>query len=387
MVARAAAAEKTSIDFEALDAQMQDQTVVQILDQALEMYGDDLAIAFSGAEDVALIQYASMTGKKFRVFSLDTGRLNPETYQLFDEVEKHFDIKIEFTFPDEKAVTDLVNEKGMFSFFEDGHKECCGVRKVQPLRRKLKTLKAWVTGQRKDSPRARAWRSPRCRWTPCSRASRAAPARSSSSTRSRTRRQEVWDFLRVMGTPVNKLHEMGYVSIGCAPCTRPGPPGQQEREGRWWWEDSAMKECGLHSGNITEEQKAKQDAREATEEDIFVDGAVAASDPRRDGGAQRRGRRTTRPPSRCSTRRGARSARRCRTASRRGGKPRAQGRQGDQVPSRRRSEGVVQGKPSPSPRSPPILLFPKGRRATSSSGARAATRTRSNLRQSIVGPL
>ena len=145
MVARAAAAEKTSIDFEALDAQMQDQTVVQILDQALEMYGDDLH-AF-GAEDVALIQYASMTGKKFRVFSLDTGRLNPETYQLFDDVEKH-GIKIEFTFPDEKAVTDLVNEKGMFSFFEDGHKEqacarcsCCG---------KLKTLKAWVTGQRKD---------------------------------------------------------------------------------------------------------------------------------------------------------------------------------------------------------------------------------------------
>ena len=88
--------------------------------------------------------------------------------------------------------------------------------------------------------------------------------------------QEVWDFLRVMGTPVNKLHEMGYVSIGCAPCTRPVLPGQQEREGRWWWEDSAMKECGLHSGNLSEEQKAKQDAREATEEDIFTGGAVAA---------------------------------------------------------------------------------------------------------------
>ena len=139
-----------SVDWEALDAQMQDQTTIEILSQALDIFGDDLAIAFSGAEDVALIQYAHLTGKPFRVFSLDTGRLNPETYQLFDEVEKHFDIKIEFTFPDEKAVTDLVNEKGMFSFFEDGHKECCGVRKVQPLRRKLKTLKAWVTGQRKD---------------------------------------------------------------------------------------------------------------------------------------------------------------------------------------------------------------------------------------------
>ena len=69
--------------------------------------------------------------------------------------------------------------------------------------------------------------------------------------------QQVWDFLRVMGTPVNKLHEMGYVSIGCAPCTRAVLPGQQEREGRWWWEDSAMKECGLHSGNMTADEKAK----------------------------------------------------------------------------------------------------------------------------------
>ena len=86
--------------------------------------------------------------------------------------------------------------------------------------------------------------------------------------------QEVWDFLRVMGTPVNKLHEMGYVSIGCAPCTRAVLPGQQEREGRWWWEDSAMKECGLHSGNMTADEQAKQDAREATDEDIFVDGSV-----------------------------------------------------------------------------------------------------------------
>ena len=113
----------TNIDWDALDSQFQDQTVVQIMDKALELFGDGLAIAFSGAEDVALIQYAKLTGRPFRVFSLDTGRLNPETYQLFDDVEKHFDIKIEFTFPDEDAVTKLVNEKGMFSFYEDGHKE------------------------------------------------------------------------------------------------------------------------------------------------------------------------------------------------------------------------------------------------------------------------
>ena len=234
-----------------------------------------IAIAFSGAEDVALIQYAKLTGRPFRVFSLDTGRLNPETYQLFDDVEKHFDVKIEFTFPDEDAVTKLVNDKGMFSFYEDGHKECCGVRKVQPLRRKLGTLNAWVTGQRKDQSPGTRMAVPAVQVDPVFEgASGGAGSLIKFNPLTNATSQEVWDFLRVMGTPVNKLHEMGYVSIGCAPCTRAVLPGQQEREGRWWWEDSAMKECGLHSGNLTDEQRATQDAREATEEDIFeaVDG-------------------------------------------------------------------------------------------------------------------
>jgi adenylyl-sulfate reductase (glutathione) len=240
------------------------------MDKALELFGDGLAIAFSGAEDVALIQYAKLTGRPFRVFSLDTGRLNPETYQLFDDVEKHFDVKIEFTFPDEDAVTKLVNDKGMFSFYEDGHKECCGVRKVQPLRRKLGTLNAWVTGQRKDQSPGTRMAVPAVQVDPVFEgASGGAGSLIKFNPLTNATSQEVWDFLRVMGTPVNKLHEMGYVSIGCAPCTRAVLPGQQEREGRWWWEDSAMKECGLHSGNLTDEQRATQDAREATEEDIF----------------------------------------------------------------------------------------------------------------------
>ena len=267
----------TGIDWPNLDSQFQDQTVVQIMDKALELFGDGLAIAFSGAEDVALIQYAKLTGRPFRVFSLDTGRLNPETYRLFDDVEKHFDIKIEFTFPDEDAVTKLVNEKGMFSFYEDGHKECCGVRKVQPLRKKLKTLNAWVTGQRKDQSPGTRMAVPAVQVDPVFEgAAGGANSLVKFNPLTNATSQEVWDFLRVMGTPVNKLHEMGYVSIGCAPCTRPVLPGQQEREGRWWWEDSAMKECGLHSGNLTAEQQAKQDAREATEEDIF--NAVTAVD-------------------------------------------------------------------------------------------------------------
>ena len=100
--------------------------------QALEAFGDEIAIAFSGAEDVALLEYAHLTGRPFRVFSLDTGRLNAETYQLFDQVEKKYGIRIEYTFPDAQETMDLVREKGMFSFYEDGHQECCRVRKVSP---------------------------------------------------------------------------------------------------------------------------------------------------------------------------------------------------------------------------------------------------------------
>jgi len=270
----AAPASAASINWETLDAELQDATTLTIMDRALELFGDGLAIAFSGAEDVALIQYAHLTGRPYRVFSLDTGRLNPETYQLFADVEKHFGIRIEYCFPDEKAVTDLVNAKGLFSFYEDGHKECCGVRKVQPLKKKLRTLKAWVTGQRKDQSPGTRMAVPAVQVDPVFEGAAGGPGSLIKfNPLTRASSLEVWDFLRVMGTPVNKLHEMGYVSIGCAPCTRAVLPGQQEREGRWWWEDAAMKECGLHSANLTEEQAA---AREATDEDIFTGGAVTA---------------------------------------------------------------------------------------------------------------
>jgi len=264
-------------EINAMNENFASQTPLEIMDAALEKFGDGLAIAFSGAEDVALIQYAALTGKPYRVFSLDTGRLNPETYELFDKVEKHFGIKIEYCFPEAQAVKDLVNEKGLFSFYEDGHKECCGVRKVKPLRAKLSTLTAWVTGQRKDQSPGTRNEVPACQVDPVFEGAKGgAGSLVKFNPLTDATSQEVWDFLRVMGTPVNELHEKGYVSIGCAPCTRPVLPGQQEREGRWWWEDASDKECGLHSGNLSAEAKAAQDAREATEEDLFKNSKVHA---------------------------------------------------------------------------------------------------------------
>ncbi|KAH9612682.1 hypothetical protein KSS87_003344 [Heliosperma pusillum] len=246
--------EEEQLDYEKLAKELENASPLEIMDKALAKFGNEIAIAFSGAEDVALIEYAKLTGRPFRVFSLDTGRLNPETYRFFDEVEKTYGIHIEYMFPDSVEVQGLVRNKGLFSFYEDGHQECCRVRKVRPLRRALKGLRAWITGQRKDqSPGTRSdvpivqvdpvfegldgGAGSLVKWNPVANVDG----------------KDIWNFLRAMNVPVNSLHAQGYVSIGCEPCTRAVLPGQHEREGRWWWEDAKAKECGLHKGNLKNE--------------------------------------------------------------------------------------------------------------------------------------
>ncbi|CAG9462290.1 unnamed protein product [Pedinophyceae sp. YPF-701] len=265
VVAAAAIAAPAGTSWEELAAGMDAKSPLEIMDHALKTFGDDIAIAFSGAEDVALIEYAHLTGRPFRVFSLDTGRLNPETYQLFDAVEKHYGIRIEYTFPDAEETMELVRTKGLFSFYEDGHQECCRVRKVRPLRRQLKTYKAWITGQRKDqSPGTRA-EVPVVQVDPVFEGVDGGEGSLIKyNPLSNMTSAEVWNFLRVMNVPTNKLHECGFVSIGCEPCTKAVLPNQHEREGRWWWEDATAKECGLHSGNkgYTEEAGAGGESKE-----------------------------------------------------------------------------------------------------------------------------
>ncbi|HEX4869394.1 MAG TPA: phosphoadenylyl-sulfate reductase [Moraxellaceae bacterium] len=223
------------------------KTPQQILKLALEQF-HNIAISFSGAEDVVLIDMARKTGKPFRVFTLDTGRLHPETYRFIERVRKHYGITIEVCQPEAEPLARLVTEKGLFSFYDDGHEECCGIRKVAPLRRKLATLDAWITGQRRDQ-------SPNTR--------NAVPVVQSDKTFNREGEvlakfnplanwssEEVWAYIRAFEVPYNELHEKGFVSIGCEPCTRAVLPNQHEREGRWWWEEATKKECGLHIGNL-----------------------------------------------------------------------------------------------------------------------------------------
>ncbi len=234
------------LDIPSLHTELDRQTPQDILRRALGLY-TNIAVSFSGAEDVVLIDMAHKINPDLKVFSLDTGRLHPETYQFIDRVRKHYGITIEVMSPDAAQVEALVKEKGLFSFYEDGHKECCDIRKVAPLRRKLATLDAWITGQRQDQNPATRGQVP------------VVQIDKGFSTGDRTlikfnplsywTSDDVWMYIRAYEVPYNPLHERGFISIGCEPCTRPTLPNQHEREGRWWWEDAGKKECGLHAIN------------------------------------------------------------------------------------------------------------------------------------------
>jgi phosphoadenosine phosphosulfate reductase len=215
----------------------------EIVRVAFERFGAECGIAWSGAEDVVLIDMAVRSGLPFSVFSLDTGRLHPETYRFIDKVRKHYGIEIELMAPEAAPLQAFVRKKGLFSFYEEGHGECCGIRKVEPLKRALRGFGAWMTGQRRDQSPTRAAVSvlqedpsfegkngQLLKWNPLANWSSA----------------RVWEYIRKHSVPYNELHERGFVSIGCEPCTRPVLPGQHEREGRWWWEAATQKECGLH---------------------------------------------------------------------------------------------------------------------------------------------
>lgn len=220
----------------------------QIIKQALASH-ERIAVSFSGAEDVVLVDMLSKLTERPRVFTLDTGRLHPETYRFIDRVREHYGIDIEIYSPRAEAVQDLVREKGLFSFYKDGHGECCGIRKIEPLGRALGQLDAWITGQRRDqSPSTRSE-------VPHVQSDTAFKGRGDTLIKynplANWSSKEVWDYIRMMEIPYNELHQRGFVSIGCEPCTRPVLPGQHEREGRWWWEEATQKECGLHVGNTT----------------------------------------------------------------------------------------------------------------------------------------
>jgi len=230
-------------DVEALAAELAGATPQRIVEAVLKRIGSGMKLAFSGAEDVVLIDMASRTGLPFSVFCLDTGRLHPETYRFIERVRTHYGIEIELLSPNQVELEAFVRNKGLFSFYQEGHAECCGIRKVASLRRYLANAAGWMTGQRRDQSPTRA-NVPEVDWDDSHVASgllKANPLAQSSLS-------DVWAYITAHDVPCNELHERGYISIGCEPCTRPTKPGEHERSGRFWWEDSTRRECGLHSG-------------------------------------------------------------------------------------------------------------------------------------------
>ncbi|MBI2094863.1 MAG: phosphoadenylyl-sulfate reductase [Candidatus Omnitrophica bacterium] len=233
------------IDVNQINQEFEKASAVAFLQWALKNFpASKIALASSfGAEDVVLIDMLVRLEPRVRVFTLDTGRLNEETYEVMDRVRSKYKVRVESYFPDAKKVEELERGKGFYSFREsvENRKECCGIRKVEPLRRALKGLEAWITGLRREQAVTRAGvhkievdeangglfkLNPLADWT----------------------QGDVWSYIRKNGVPYNKLHDLGVPSIGCAPCTRAVKPGEDIRAGRWWWEDPGHKECGLHVG-------------------------------------------------------------------------------------------------------------------------------------------
>jgi len=211
-----------------------------IIRWTLDRFHPHVAIAAS-FQDAVLLHMASVIRPDVRIFSLDTGRLPEETYAFAETVRVRLNIRIDWYFPQHATVEKLEQEKGLYSFREslEARKECCGLRKVEPLGRALTGLKAWITGLRREDGETRTELkvvevdaahggilkiNPLAHWTTV----------------------DIDAYVKEHGLPVNRLTEQGYPSIGCAPCTRAVEPGQPLRAGRWWWEDPGHKECGLH---------------------------------------------------------------------------------------------------------------------------------------------
>ena len=204
----------------------------------------DAALASSlAAEDMVLTHALYAGGSDLEVFTLDTGRLHAETLGVLDAVRERYGREVTVYRPDAEAVERHVAEHGAYAFFEsvDLRRACCQIRKVEPLRRALAGRGAWITGQRRAQSTTRG----------------ELPLEEADATfglhkfnpLAEWSEEEVWAVIRALDIPYNPLHDQGYPSIGCEPCTRAIRPGEDLRAGRWWWESSDSKECGLHAGN------------------------------------------------------------------------------------------------------------------------------------------
>jgi phosphoadenosine phosphosulfate reductase len=214
--------------------------VIAVLKDIEQNYSPAVLASSYGAEDMVLTDLICKHAPGIEIFTLDTGRLPKETYELMQQVQTRYDKKVQVFYPDAAELETFVTTNGPNAFYDsvELRKQCCGIRKVQPLKRALDGKKAWLTGMRRSQSVTRA-ELPVSEWDEDHGLQKFSPLTDWSNG-------NVWAYLRAYEVPYNKLHDEGYASIGCAPCTRAITAGEDIRAGRWWWENPETKECGLH---------------------------------------------------------------------------------------------------------------------------------------------
>lgn len=232
---------KNNVDIVRINEQLTGKSPQEVIAWFLNDFEGKVAFSTSlGAEDQAITKMIADIDKAADIFTLDTGRLFPETYDLMDRTAKKYDITIRVMFPDAARVEEMVNSKGINLFYDsvENRKLCCHIRKIEPLKRAFKGLDAWICGLRREQSVTRKdmklveWDenngllkvNPLIDWTEA----------------------HLWEYIKQNHIPYNPLHDKGFPSIGCQPCTRAIMPGEDVRAGRWWWENPETRECGLH---------------------------------------------------------------------------------------------------------------------------------------------
>jgi phosphoadenosine phosphosulfate reductase len=224
-----------------LNKKFEQATPVQLLEGMIAEFRGKIALSSSlGLEDQVLTQMVCSVDKETPVFTLDTGRLFPETYDLIHRTNSKYGIRMKIYFPDAAKVEEMVNTKGINLFYDsiENRKNCCGIRKLEPLKRAFAGLEVWICGLRREQSVTRKDLKA-IEWDAVNNLIKVNPLIDWTE-------QQVRDYIAENKIPYNPLHDKGYPSIGCQPCTRSVMPGEDVRAGRWWWEDPSTKECGLH---------------------------------------------------------------------------------------------------------------------------------------------
>ncbi|AXH13574.1 phosphoadenylyl-sulfate reductase [Halarcobacter bivalviorum] len=230
------------MDVNNLNQKFQNSNAQEIIEYFIKEYGQDAALSSSlGAEDQVLTDMILKVDNNANIFTLDTGRLHPETYDVMDATNLKYGVKLNVFFPLNEKVEELYQKQGINGHFEsiENRKNCCNIRKMEPLRRALKPLKVWITGLRAAQSVTRT-DMPIVEYDENFKVIKVNPLINWNE-------EDVWNYIKQNNVPYNKLHDQGFPSIGCAPCTRAIKDGEDIRAGRWWWENPEHKECGLHA--------------------------------------------------------------------------------------------------------------------------------------------